>query len=192
MELILASGSPRRLELLRQIGLEPRVAVSRGEEEKNDVTPEQLVRTNALNKGREVRERGPGTARGSGTHPGRGYGGGFGRRNPGQAPGPGRGSRHAPEAQRPAAPGTDGSGPVLQGAGAHPCGNHRGGIRLFDGKRYCLVHRHRGTHGQSRCLRHPGQSRPVHPGHPGVLQQCGGAAPGTFEEIIRRTGRDKL
>ena len=57
MELILASGSPRRLELLRQIGLEPRVAVSRGEEEKNDVTPEQLVRTNALNKGREVRER---------------------------------------------------------------------------------------------------------------------------------------
>ena len=54
MELILASGSPRRLELLRQIGLEPRVAVSRGEEEKNDVTPEQLVRTNALNKGREV------------------------------------------------------------------------------------------------------------------------------------------
>ena len=57
MELILASGSPRRLELLRQIGLEPRVEVSRGEEEKNDLTPEQLVRTNALNKGREVRER---------------------------------------------------------------------------------------------------------------------------------------
>ena len=40
MELILASGSPRRLELLRQIGLEPRVAESRGEEEKNDVMPE--------------------------------------------------------------------------------------------------------------------------------------------------------
>ena len=160
MELILASGSPRRLELLRQIGLEPRVEVSRGEEEKNDVTPEQLVRTNALNKGREVRER--------------------------------LGDQVPPEAQRPAAPGTDGSGPVPQGTGAHPCGNHRGGIRLFDGKRYCLVHRHRGTHGQSRCLRHPGQSRPVHPGHPGVLQQCGGAAPGTFEEIIRRTGRDKL
>lgn len=57
MELILASGSSRRLELLRQIGLEPRVVVSRGEEEKNDVTPEQLVLANALAKGREVRER---------------------------------------------------------------------------------------------------------------------------------------
>lgn len=57
MELILASGSPRRLELLRQIGLEPRVVVSRGEEEKNDATPEQLVLANALAKGREVRDR---------------------------------------------------------------------------------------------------------------------------------------
>ena len=28
MELILASGSPRRLELLRQIGVEPKVVVS--------------------------------------------------------------------------------------------------------------------------------------------------------------------
>ena len=39
MELILASGSPRRLELLRQIGLEPRVVVSRSEEEKTDRDP---------------------------------------------------------------------------------------------------------------------------------------------------------
>lgn len=34
MELILASGSPRRLELLRQIGVEPKVVVSHSEEEK--------------------------------------------------------------------------------------------------------------------------------------------------------------
>ena len=43
MELILASGSPRRLELLRQIGLEPRVVVSRSEEEKTDRDPARLV-----------------------------------------------------------------------------------------------------------------------------------------------------
>ena len=34
MELILASGSPRRRELLQQIGIVPKVVVSHSEEEK--------------------------------------------------------------------------------------------------------------------------------------------------------------
>ena len=57
MELILASGSPRRLELLRQIGLEPRVVVSRSEEEKTDRDPAHLVCHNALAKGQDVYSR---------------------------------------------------------------------------------------------------------------------------------------
>lgn len=57
MELILASGSPRRLELLRQIGLEPRVVVSRSEEEKTDRDPAHLVCHNALAKGQDVCSR---------------------------------------------------------------------------------------------------------------------------------------
>ena len=57
MELILASGSPRRLALLRQIGLEPRVVVSRSEEEKTDWDPARLVCHNALAKGRDVCSR---------------------------------------------------------------------------------------------------------------------------------------
>lgn len=54
MELILASGSPRRLELLRQIGVEPKVVVSHSEEEKTAVSPATLVQDNALAKGRDV------------------------------------------------------------------------------------------------------------------------------------------
>ena len=57
MELILASGSPRRLELLQQIGIVPRVVVSHSEEETTDVTPAELVRHNALVKGRDVVRR---------------------------------------------------------------------------------------------------------------------------------------
>lgn len=57
MELILASGSPRRLELLRQIGLEPQVVVSRSEEEKTDRDPAHLVCHNALTKGQDVCSR---------------------------------------------------------------------------------------------------------------------------------------
>ncbi len=57
MELILASGSPRRLELLQQIGINPQVIVSHSEEEKTDATPEELVRHNALVKGRDVVRR---------------------------------------------------------------------------------------------------------------------------------------
>lgn len=57
MELILASGSPRRLELLQQIGIVPRVVVSHSEEETTDVTPSELVRHNALAKGRDVVRR---------------------------------------------------------------------------------------------------------------------------------------
>ena len=57
MELILASGSPRRRELLQQIGIVPKVVVSHSEEEKNDVTPAELVRHNALAKGRDVAGR---------------------------------------------------------------------------------------------------------------------------------------
>lgn len=57
MKLILASGSPRRLELLQQIGIHPQVIVSHSEEEKTDVTPAELVRHNALVKGRDVVRR---------------------------------------------------------------------------------------------------------------------------------------
>lgn len=54
MDLILASGSPRRLELLRQIGVEPKVVVSHSEEEKKAASPAELVQHNALVKGRDV------------------------------------------------------------------------------------------------------------------------------------------
>lgn len=54
MDLILASGSPRRLELLRQIGVEPKVVVSHIEEEKKAASPAELVQHNALVKGRDV------------------------------------------------------------------------------------------------------------------------------------------
>lgn len=54
MELILASSSPRRLELLRQIGVEPKVVVSHSEEEKKAASPAELVQDNALVKGRDV------------------------------------------------------------------------------------------------------------------------------------------
>lgn len=54
MDLILASGSPRRLELLRQIGVEPKVVVSHSEEEKSAASPAELVQENALLKGRDV------------------------------------------------------------------------------------------------------------------------------------------
>lgn len=54
MELILASGSPRRLELLRQIGVEPKVVVSHSNEEKTAASPAVLVQDNALAKGRDV------------------------------------------------------------------------------------------------------------------------------------------
>lgn len=54
MDLILASGSPRRLELLRQIGVEPKVVVSHSEEENKAASPAELVQHNALVKGRDV------------------------------------------------------------------------------------------------------------------------------------------
>lgn len=54
MDLILASGSPRRLELLRQIGVEPKVVVSHSEEEKKAASPAELVQDNALTKGWDV------------------------------------------------------------------------------------------------------------------------------------------
>ena len=54
MEILLASASPRRLELLRQAGLNPRVVVSHCEELKESASPEDLVLHNALAKGRAV------------------------------------------------------------------------------------------------------------------------------------------
>lgn len=50
-KIILASASPRRLELLRQIGIEPEIRVSEAEELKEMTeTPEALVMENAYRK----------------------------------------------------------------------------------------------------------------------------------------------
>ena len=54
MEVILASASPRRLALLRQVGVEPIVKVSHIEEVSSAATPQELVKENALLKGRAV------------------------------------------------------------------------------------------------------------------------------------------
>lgn len=51
---ILASKSPRRLELLRQIGIEPVVVPSDYEEQNAQISPEELVANNALGKGLSV------------------------------------------------------------------------------------------------------------------------------------------
>jgi len=54
MTFILASGSPRRLELLRQIGIEPQVKVSNYNEDMRAKDPAELVMANAEGKGRSV------------------------------------------------------------------------------------------------------------------------------------------
>jgi septum formation protein len=54
MKVILASGSPRRLELLRQIGLNPVVMISHAREISEAGTPREVVRENALRKGMNV------------------------------------------------------------------------------------------------------------------------------------------
>lgn len=54
---ILASGSPRRQWLLRQIGLEPEVVVSQVEELMTDKEPDWMVRNLALRKAEDVAAR---------------------------------------------------------------------------------------------------------------------------------------
>ena len=54
MIFILASGSPRRLELLRQIGIEPQVELSNYHEEMRSSNPAELVMANAVGKGQSV------------------------------------------------------------------------------------------------------------------------------------------
>ena len=54
MQIILASGSPRRLELLRQLGLKPLVMVSNYHEAEEGLAPEVLVSANAVGKARSV------------------------------------------------------------------------------------------------------------------------------------------
>lgn len=54
MAVILASASPRRLELLRQMGMEPVVMPSSFNEVENNLPPAELVRVNALGKGEEI------------------------------------------------------------------------------------------------------------------------------------------
>ncbi len=54
MQVILASASPRRLELLRQVGIKPLVMVSNYQETKEGLAPEVLVSANALGKGRNI------------------------------------------------------------------------------------------------------------------------------------------
>lgn len=56
MEFYLASGSPRRFELLRQIGITPHVIVPEGVEEAGRVweSPSEMVKNLSLEKAREV------------------------------------------------------------------------------------------------------------------------------------------
>ena len=54
MTFILASESPRRLELLRQIGIEPKVELSNYHEEMCASNPAELVKANAVGKGKSV------------------------------------------------------------------------------------------------------------------------------------------
>jgi len=51
MTFILASGSPRRLELLRQIGIEPQIKLSDYIEDMSISNPAELVIVNAVGKG---------------------------------------------------------------------------------------------------------------------------------------------
>ena len=55
--IILASGSPRRQWLLRQIGLEPEVVVSQVEELMTDKEPDWMVRNLSLRKAEDVAAR---------------------------------------------------------------------------------------------------------------------------------------
>ncbi|MBV8689822.1 MAG: septum formation protein Maf, partial [Candidatus Eremiobacteraeota bacterium] len=60
-ELVLASASPRRLELLRSLGFDVRVVPSRyAEPAHDDLTPHQLAAVHAREKAREVAQRLPG------------------------------------------------------------------------------------------------------------------------------------
>jgi septum formation protein len=54
MNVILASASPRRRALLRQVGINPIVKISHVKEVSTAESPEELVRENALLKGRAV------------------------------------------------------------------------------------------------------------------------------------------
>ena len=59
IKLILASGSPRRLDLLRQAGIEPEVCVADVQELTGSLPPADLVRCNAELKARAVAEQRP-------------------------------------------------------------------------------------------------------------------------------------
>ena len=56
---ILASGSPRRQELLTQAGAGFKVVVSDAAEESDSLPPEKLVEVNAIAKARAVAEKYP-------------------------------------------------------------------------------------------------------------------------------------
>lgn len=57
MQVILASKSPRRKDLLVQVGMDPLVMDSYVEEVTEALSPETLVRENAARKGRKLRLR---------------------------------------------------------------------------------------------------------------------------------------
>ena len=52
--IVLASASPRRKELLEQIGIEFEIAVSKGEEKYKSTVPEEIVKELALGKAENV------------------------------------------------------------------------------------------------------------------------------------------
>ena len=59
MKLILASGSPRRRELLRQIGLEPEIRPSLLEERTSSTAPEEVVMELSAQKAEDVAAQSP-------------------------------------------------------------------------------------------------------------------------------------
>ena len=54
IKLILASASPRRLDLLRQVGVEPEIQVAEVAELTNELPPAELVQANARLKAEAV------------------------------------------------------------------------------------------------------------------------------------------
>ena len=69
IKLILASGSPRRLELLRQAGIEPEVCAADVQELTDSLPPAELVQRNAELKAWAVAARQPLSSRSSAVGP---------------------------------------------------------------------------------------------------------------------------
>ena len=177
MALILASKSPRRRELLAQMGLTDfEIHPALGEElAQPDLTPPELVQALALHKAQEVAQA-------------------FAQSGDvvigadtivvldGQVLGKPHDEAHA-LAMLTALSGREHH--VYTGVGGRHAGRARA-ERLR--RRAAAVHRHRRTHGQGRRLRHPRPRRPAGVPHPRGLHQRGGSAhraPSQYASSVR-------